>query len=193
MKRILALVLSLMLLCAGFAEVAEEVAEEIAEPVEAYEFELFGLKWGSTAEEIEAAMGVCEEMWDEENLLLLDYMEVPVSRYIADSLSFVAENERLQAILYRWNLGLPAEDTEYLVKALSSKYGEPLPRDLDRCIAALMLLEDIEDEIPTLHGAWALEDGTYIAVCSLFGASFVYYVNEAELLELRGIYNTNGL
>lgn len=194
MKRILALVLSLMLLCVGFAEVAEKVAEEIAEP---FEFEIRGMKWGMNRDEVVSVMGEPDEGDEEENpddgSMFRHYNQVPVSNYTADVMTCGFVNDQLHVVLYRWEEGLEQAGIDYLTAALCSKYGETIPSDVARLSQALSLPSEAGEVESEVYGSWALKDGTYIAAFDMYGGFYIYYCNEAELLEIRGIYNTNGL
>lgn len=188
MKRILALALSLMLLCCGFAEVAEEAAEPS-------EFEIRGLKWGMSREEVASVIGEPDDEAElpDSGVSVMGYEQVPVSKFVADMMICGLVNGQLHAVLYElWDVK-EQSGIDYLTRALSGKYGEPIPADEDRLIQAMNLLGEAGEIEAEIQGSWSLEDGTYIAAFGLEGNFFLYYVNEDDFLEIRNSCNTDGL
>ena len=152
------------------------------------------VKWGDGKEKVclSEAGTALEDV--EDAYTVLGYENVAVSNFSA-VLGYVFVNDGLVSAYYLFD-SLENEDYEYLVAALSSKYGIPITTDSSRQSKVLKIIES-DDIVMYRLTNWELNDGTYIALFSMDEAMkedyILMYSDEDTILELQGIYNTAGL
>ena len=153
-----------------------------------------GVTWDASMEEVMASeTGECDsETWEEFNVL--GYTAVSVSNYSAD-LVYIFHEDILVSAYYYFDL-LPTEDYDYLVAAISSKYGMPITSATSRQATIMNIIVPGDYDLYEVTN-WELNDGTYIALFSMDEDEedefALMYSNEDALLLIGGIYNTAGL
>lgn len=160
-----------------------------------------GITWDSTPDDIRKA----EHVWnlhDQTNGGIVRYTvgNVTVSNFTADLLFFYKSN-RLAAITY----GIKTEKDQlqngyqYLVDAMTHKYGVPAATDAERLKASILAIEPDYSAIEkTLKAAswteWALPDQTLVVVLSTGTDLGILYFNQSRLMgEEANVPNTDGL
>lgn len=155
-----------------------------------------GIHWRDSMEAVASAEGRKADGEGEldSGFTFLIYMAESVSNYEAD-LQYAFYNDELLLATYIC-YDLPESDQEYLVNALTSKYGEPIASDKERCVRLMDILEEGSSDYMKMVSNWELADGTYVAICtSIDGEVFdiIYFCEEGMLEAGASDFNTNGL
>lgn len=152
------------------------------------------IKWGDTKEKIRLSEQGTPWEAEEDNFFLLTYENVTVSNFSAELVYGFVEDCLVNA-WYQFD-SMENEDYEYLVAALSTKYGMPITADSCRQSTVLKLYKSDDIAMYKLTN-WEFADGTYIALFSmdkeLKEDYILMYSDEDTILEILGIYNTAGL
>ena len=152
------------------------------------------ITWGATMDQVQTAEGGEPRCDDNGPLDLLIYEQAAVSNYEAE-LMYIFLDDSL-VIAYYYFEELPSHDYDYLAKALTSKYGEPMAADPVRQYTLMQVLDPGNYGVYKLTN-WELNDGTLVALFSMdddMEEQFaLVYSDEQTVLQAGGLYNTNGL
>ena len=152
-----------------------------------------GITWNSTKEQIIASDPAIPEEDTTDTWFALIYNFVPVSNFTANHLAYAFTGDQLLSIFYYFD-SLHPSSQEYLISALESKYGTPISPDTEHLLQLINLIDSFDYTVSDVHN-WHLEDGTCVAFLKTTedDFSYLFYFNEAAMLETYGIFNTFGL
>lgn len=156
-----------------------------------------GIQWGDSVETVLRLEG--DAYVDEDyvtDMADLYYGNVSVSKFSA-GLGYFFKDNMLVHILYELGPFL-SEDYDYLLSALSSKYGPPSEADNSRFYAVMeKLYPFVSKSLSPVN--WFLPDGTLISLV-LAGKDqentpyyYLMYFDESAVLNMEHLYNTDGL